>query len=93
MAVVTNVAADRKGRAPFGPSPLSENQFSALVSFTYNVGSGNLQCSTLRMKLNKMDMAGAAKEFPKWRQAGGRILPGLVRHRIEERRLWEEPVR
>ena len=73
--------------------PLSENQFSALVSFTYNVGSGNLQCSTLRMKLNRMDLAGAANEFPKWRRAGGRILRGLVRRRAEERQLWDEPVR
>ncbi len=68
--------------------PLSDHQFSALVSFTYNLGSGNLQRSTLRMKANRGDMAGAADEFPKWRRAGGRILKGLVRRRAAERRLW-----
>ncbi|MDA1100828.1 MAG: lysozyme [Proteobacteria bacterium] len=68
--------------------PLSEGQFSALVSFTYNLGSGRMQASTLRMKANRGDMAGAADEFPKWRRAGGRILRGLVRRRAEERALW-----
>jgi lysozyme len=68
--------------------PLSEGQFSALVSFTYNLGSGRLQGSTLRMKANRGDIIGAADEFPKWRRAGGRILRGLVRRRAEERSLW-----
>ena len=58
---------------------LSENSFSALVSFTFNVGAGALQRSTLRMKLNRGEYQGAADEFPKWRRAGGRILAGLVR--------------
>ncbi len=67
---------------------LSEDQFSALVSFTYNLGNGNLQRSTLRMKANRGDTAGAAAEFPKWRRAGGRVLRGLVRRRAEEQALW-----
>ncbi len=67
---------------------LTENMFSALVSFTYNVGSGNLQRSTMRMKLNRGDYEAAADEFPKWRRAGGRILKGLVRRRAEERALF-----
>ncbi|NQV59039.1 MAG: lysozyme, partial [Alphaproteobacteria bacterium] len=57
-------------------------------SFTFNLGSGRLQGSTLRMKANRGDMLGAADEFPKWRRAGGRILRGLVRRRAEERALW-----
>ena len=68
--------------------PLDEGQFSALVSFTYNLGAGNLHASTLRQKANRGDMIGAADEFPKWRWAGGRILRGLVRRRAEERHLW-----
>lgn len=67
---------------------LTENEFSALVSFTHNLGSGNLQRSTLRMKLNREDYRGAADEFPKWRLAGGRILAGLVRRRRAERALF-----
>lgn len=67
---------------------INQCQFDALVSFTYNVGSGNLQASTLRRKLNRGDTDGAADEFPKWRKAGGRILKGLVRRRAEERDLF-----
>ena len=68
--------------------PISENQFSALVSFTFNVGCGALQRSTLRMKLNRGEYLGAADEFPKWRRAGGRILAGLVRRSAAERALF-----
>ena len=68
--------------------PLSENQFSALTSFTFNVGCGALQRSTLRMKFNRGEYLGAADEFPKWRRAGGRILAGLVRRRAAERALF-----
>jgi len=69
--------------------PLTEGQLSALVSFTYNLGSGNLQRSTLRMMANRGDMEGASAEFPKWRMAGGQILRGLVRRRAQERGLWD----
>ena len=68
--------------------PLTENQFGALVSFTYNVGSGNLKASTLRQKLNRGDFEGASLEFPKWRRAGGKILRGLVRRREAEKQLF-----
>ena len=68
--------------------PINENQFSALVSFTYNLGSGRLQSSTLRQKLNRGDVEGAAGEFPKWRRAGGKIFRGLVLRRAEERDLF-----
>jgi len=67
---------------------LTEEMFGALCSFTYNVGSGNLQSSTLRMKLNRGDYSGAADEFPKWRRAGGKILNGLVKRRASERELF-----
>ena len=69
-------------------APLTDNQFGALVSFTYNLGSGNLAASTLRQRLNRGDHAGAAGEFPKWRLAGGRVLRGLVRRRAAERALF-----
>ena len=67
---------------------LNENEFSALCSFVYNLGSGNLQSSTLRTKLNRGDYDGAANEFPKWRRAGGKILKGLVLRREMERSLF-----
>ena len=67
---------------------LTENQYSALTSFAFNVGAGALQRSTLRMKLNRGEVENAADEFPKWRMAGGRILAGLVRRRAAERALF-----
>ena len=72
--------------------PLSENQLAALISFTYNLGLGALQRSTLRMKLNRGDYEGAADEFLKWDKArvGGvmRALPGLTRRRVAERNMF-----
>ena len=67
---------------------LSENSFSALTSFTFNVGGGALQRSTLRMKLNRGEVQNAADEFPKWKFANKRILAGLVRRRAAERSLF-----
>ena len=67
---------------------LSENQWSGITSFVYNVGSGNFQASTLRSCLNRGQFQRAADEFPKWRRAAGRILPGLVRRRAAERALF-----
>lgn len=71
--------------------PLNENQFAALVSFTFNLGPGNLRKSTLLQKLNSRDYAGAAKQFPKWNRAGGKVLPGLTRRREAERTLFLKP--
>ena len=67
---------------------LTENQFSAIASLTFNIGSGRLKSSTLRAKINREDYSGASDEFPKWRRAGGRILKGLVRRRKAERELF-----
>jgi lysozyme len=71
--------------------PLSSNQFSALVSWTYNLGSGNLQSSTMRVQLNRGRMDAAANELIRWNRAGGRILRGLVRRRRAERALFLTP--
>ena len=68
--------------------PITSNQRSALISLVYNIGSGNFQASTMRMKLNRQDYIGAANEFWKWRRAGGRILRGLVRRRKSEEMLY-----
>lgn len=68
--------------------PIDDNQFSALVSFTHNLGSGALQRSTLCKRLNRGDRAGAAKEFEKWCFGGGRKLPGLAKRRLAEKQLF-----
>lgn len=70
---------------------INQNQFDALVSFTYNVGPGNLQKSTLlkKAKQNANDPT-IAIEFAKWNKGGGRILPGLVKRRESESKLYFE---
>lgn len=67
---------------------LTDNEFAALVSFTFNVGRGNLSRSTLLKKLNDYDYAGAAMQFQVWIKAGGRVLQGLVRRRAAEAALF-----
>ena len=63
---------------------LKQCQFDALVSFTYNLGQGNLRSSTLLKKLNEGNYMGAANEFPRWNKAGGKVLKGLVDRRKDE---------
>ena len=71
--------------------PLSQNQFDALVSFTFNVGEGNLANSTLLKKLNAGDYEGAANEMERWvydKEASDKPLRGLVKRRKEEKELF-----
>ena len=68
--------------------PLTQGQFDALTSFTYNLGAGALASSTLVKKLNTGDYAGAQKEFGRWVHAGGEVLLGLVRRRAAEAKLF-----
>jgi len=70
------------------PGKLTQGQFDALVSFSFNVGLGNLQRSTIRMKVNRGDMEGAAESFLDWTKAGGKVLKGLVNRRNDERALF-----
>jgi len=70
--------------------PLTDNQFSALVSFAYNVGLGAFGKSTLLRKINSRDYNGAAAEFARWNRGGGKILPGLVRRREAEKALFNK---
>lgn len=60
----------------------------ALVSFSFNVGLGTLQRSTLRQKFNRGDYTGAADEFLKYTKANGKVLRGLVNRRNDERALF-----
>ena len=64
--------------------PLTDGQFDALVSFTFNLGAGALQRSTLRRRVNRGDHAGVPAELRKWVWAGGRKLEGLVKRRKAE---------
>lgn len=64
--------------------PLTDGQFDALVSFTFNLGAGALQRSTLRRKLNRGEYDEVPTELMKWVWAGGRKLKGLVNRRAAE---------
>lgn len=64
--------------------PLTQGQFDALVSFTFNLGSGALQRSTLRRKVNREEHDDVPAELMKWIWAGGRKLKGLVKRRKAE---------
>ncbi|MEM7620626.1 MAG: lysozyme [Pseudomonadota bacterium] len=68
--------------------PLEDGQFDALVSFTYNLGGGALQRSTLRKKVNRGHHGLVPREFRKWVWAGGRKLRGLMRRREAEAELY-----
>jgi lysozyme len=70
------------------PNGLTASRFGALVSFAFNVGLGNLQNSTLRMKHNRGEFESAADEFLKWNKAGGKELKGLTNRRKDERALY-----
>ena len=68
---------------------LNQNQFDALVSFIYNVGTGNFSSSTLlrRVRANPQDNS-IMDEFLRWVYSKGRVLPGLQRRRLAEMKLY-----
>jgi lysozyme len=77
-----------RGVERFCPVPLTQGMFDGLVSFSFNVGLGTLQRSTLRQKVLRLDKEGAAEELLKYCMGGGKVLKGLQNRRIDERRLF-----
>jgi lysozyme len=72
---------------------INQNQFDALVSFAYNLGSNSLKTSTLLKKVNLNPNDESIKlEFMKWVKAGGKTLKGLVRRREAEANLYFTPI-
>lgn len=67
---------------------ITQGMFDALVSFVFNLGTQSLNGSTLLKRLNQGDKNGAANEFKRWVYAGGNVLPGLVKRRESERKLF-----
>lgn len=73
----------------YAQKPINQNQFDALVSFTYNVGMENLRTSTLMKKLNINPSDPTIKdEFLKWTRSNGVVLAGLKKRRAEEAQLY-----
>jgi lysozyme len=62
----------------------SESRLAAIIDFTFNLGAGRLQTSTLRRRVNQRDWHGAASELRRWVYGGGKVLPGLVARREAE---------
>ena len=62
----------------------SEGRLAAIVDFTFNLGAGRLQTSTLRRRINQLDWAAAGQELRRWVYGGGKVLPGLVTRREAE---------
>ncbi len=84
-----DVAVFERGVLRLVPSSAgSQGRFDALVSFAFNAGLGNLQRSSIRMKANRGDHEGAAEAFMAWVKGGGKVLPGLVRRRTDEKLLY-----
>ena len=77
-----------RGVEKFCPVTLTQGQFDALVSFSFNVGLGTLQRSTLRQKILRGDMEGASQELLKYCMAGGKVLKGLLNRRNDERAVF-----
>ena len=61
-----------------------EARLAAIVDFTFNLGAGRLQASTLRRRVNQRDWVAAGRELRRWVRGGGRVLPGLVVRREAE---------
>lgn len=84
----TDLARFERGVTTLCPVQLTQGNFDGLVSFAFNVGLGTLQRSTLRQKVLRGDIEGAADEFLKYNKAGGKVLKGLVTRRNDERALF-----
>lgn len=64
-----------------------EGRLAAIVDFTFNLGAGRIQTSTLRRKINQRDWQQAGVELRRWIYGGGRVLPGLIARRTREAEL------
>jgi len=77
-----------RGVLRYCPAIATQGQFDALVSFSFNVGLGTLQRSTLRQKHNRGEFDSAAAEFMKYTKGGGKVLKGLVNRRKDEMKIY-----
>lgn len=66
--------------------PITQGEFDALVDFVYNLGDGALETSTMLRLLNDGDYAGAAGQFERWDHVHGKIIAGLLRRRIADKK-------
>ena len=84
----TDLARFERGVLHYCTVYITQSQFDSLVSFSFNLGLGVLQRSTLRRKILRQDRQAAAKEILKYNKAGGQVLKGLTRRREAEYRMF-----
>jgi len=84
----TDLARFEQGVLRYCPVPLTQFEFDSLVSFSFNLGLGVLQRSTLRRKILRQDKQAAARNILKYNKAGGQVLKGLTRRREAEYRMF-----
>ena len=84
----SDLARFERGVATLLPVSLTQGEFDACVSFSFNVGLGTLQRSTFRQKIIRGDKEGASEELMKYCMAGGKILKGLQNRRKDEKALF-----
>lgn len=82
--LATDIKRFERGVSRYCPVKLTQNQFDALVSFSFNLGLGVLQRSTVRQKINRGDIAGAGKVLLKYNKSSGKVTKGLVLRRNDE---------
>jgi lysozyme len=86
--LVKDVARFEEGVNRLVKVELNQNQFDALVSFTYNVGINAFEDSTMLRLINQGKFEFAVQQFQRWNRAGGRVVAGLTRRRVAERNLF-----
>jgi lysozyme len=87
--LVKDLGRFERGVARLCPGSVgNQGQFDALVSFSFNVGLGNLQRSSIRMRYNRGDIEETAEAFLMWTKAAGKVLPGLVKRRRDEMAMF-----
>ena len=84
-----DLARFERGVSKFCPVQLTQGEFDALVSFSFNLGLGTFQRSTIRQALLRGDKETAMESLVKYCKAGGKILKGLQNRRLDERKLFE----
>lgn len=89
LRLAADADADQVAMRVCVTAPLHQYEWDAYVSLTYNIGAGAFCASTLVRRLNARDYAAACAEISRWNRAGGRVLPGLVKRRAEERARCE----
>jgi lysozyme len=91
--LLQDIARFEKGVDELVKHPISENAFSSLVCFAYNVGLENFRRSTMLKLTNQGSVVEASRQFPLWVRANGRVMPGLVMRRKAEAGLFMKPDR